>query len=199
MSDEIFKKYLKRNTIIFTVIFILSIIIFPNIYQIHDPISKEKIQILSITPPADFFINLLINNIIASFIIVMSGIAIIEMIPILFMIYNAFYLGEMISELNKPDTFMMILTMIPHGIIEMPTLILSTTFGCYLAYQLKKTTNSKNILEYLRNKNTNINYTVFTYGIKAYILIILPLIILGCVIESGISLYILKLIFNGVS
>ena len=127
----------------------------------------------------------------------MSGVTGLEAIPIIFMIYNAFYLGELISIVNKPDTYIMIYAMTPHAIIEIPTLILVTTFGCYLAYKVKEITQTKHILEYLRKKNVNVNFTVYNYGIKRYIIIILPLIIIGCIIESKISLYILRYIFNG--
>jgi len=175
----------------------LSIFVFPSIYQMHTPKTKDTIRILSITPSSEFFKNLLINNLVASFIIVMIGVLGLESIPILFMMYNAFYIGELVAVVNKPDTYMMIYAMTPHSIIEFPTLILSTTFGCYLAYKLKESTKSRHILEYLRKRNININPIVYEYGIKRYVLIIFPLILIGCIIESGISLYILRYIFNG--
>lgn len=197
MIDNIFKKYLFIVSIIFTITFILSISIFPSIYQIHTPKDKDTVRILSITPPIEFFKTLLINNLIASFIIVMCGVTGLEAIPIIFMMYNAFYLGELISIVNKSDTYMMIYAMAPHAIIELPTLVLATTFGCYLAYKMREVTGSRHIIEYLRNKHTQVNSTVMDYGIKRYFMFIFPLILLGCIVESGISLYILRYIFNG--
>jgi uncharacterized membrane protein SpoIIM required for sporulation len=197
LIDNIFKKYLIIVSIIFIITFILSIFIFPSIYQIQTPKNKDTVRILSITPPSEFFKTILINNIVVSFIILASGVTGLEAIPIIFMIYNAFYLGELIAVVNKPDTYMMIYAMTPHSIIELPTLILVTTFGCYLAYKLRETTKTRHMIEYLRKRNVNINSTIYNYGIKRYILIILPLIIIGCIIESGISLYILRYIFNG--
>jgi len=197
LIDAVFKKYLIIVSIIFTITFVLSIFVFPSIYQIHTPKDKDTVRILSITPPLDFFKTLMINNIIASFIIVMCGVTGLEAIPIIFMVYNAFYLGELIAIVNKPDTYMMIYAMVPHAIIELPTLILATTFGCYLAYKMREVTKSRHIMEYLRNKNTQVNPTVMKYGIKRYFTFIFPLILLGCIVESGISLYILRYIFNG--
>jgi uncharacterized membrane protein SpoIIM required for sporulation len=197
LIDNIFKKYLIVVSVIFIITFILSIFIFPSIYQIQTPKSKDTVRILSITPPSEFFKTILINNLVVSFIILASGVTGLEAIPIIFMIYNAFYLGELIAIVNKPDTYMMIYAMTPHSIIELPTLILVTTFGCYLAYKLREVTKTRHMIEYLRKRDVNINSTIYNYGIKRYILIILPLIIIGCIIESGISLYILRYIFNG--
>lgn len=196
MIDPVFKKYFIITSTIFVIIFLLSIFVFPNIYQMHE-ISRDQVRILSITPPQDFFRNIFINNLVVSFIIVMCGLSGLEAIPIIFLSYNAFYIGELIAALNKPDTYMMIYTIVPHGIIEFPMMIIAATFGCCLAYRLKQSTGTRHVLEYLRKRNVNINKIVYDYGIKKYVIYILPMVIIAAIIESEISLYILRIIFNG--
>jgi len=197
LIDKELKKYFLISFVVFITIFILSIFIFPSIYQIHDPISKDKIKIMSIQDPTNFFTNLLINNLVASFIVIMIGSLGSRIIPLFFLSFNAFYIGELISVVNTQTTYLFIYAMVPHAIIELPTIILTASFGCYLAYKLKNITNSRNIFGYLKSK-TNIYPVIIENGLKPYFTIVVPLIIIGCIIESYVSLYILKAIFNGV-
>jgi len=190
-------KYFIILFILYIVILLLSVFIFPSIYQIHTPMTIDKIHTLTVQTSSDFFIPLLYNNILASFIIVMMGGFGIWMIPPIFLCSNAIYLGSLISSAAKPDTYLYIYAIFPHATIELPTIILATTFGCYFAIKLRDLTGRRNIIQCIRARE-NILQIVFDYGIKPYILVILPLIILGCVIESYVSLYILKAIFNGV-
>jgi len=156
----------------------------------------DKIRIMSIQDPDDKFVSLLTNNMVVSFIIVMIGVMGLEFIPAFYLSFNAFYLGELLATANKPDTIMFIYSIVPHGIIEIPTSILAATFGCYLAYRLRMFTGERNIFGYLRSK-IDITPIIFTHGIKPYVMVILPLIIISCIIESYVSLYIMRIIFNG--
>lgn len=157
----------------------------------------DRIHTLTTQDSSDFFIPLLYNNIIASFIIVMMGGFGIWLIPPIFLCYNAFYLGELISTASKPDTYLYIYAIFPHAIIELPTMILATVFGCYFAIKLRSLTGHRNIIQCIRARE-NILQIIFNYGLKPYFLVILPLIILSCIIESYVSLYILKAMFNGI-
>ena len=162
----------------------------------HPDMTVDKIRIMSIQDLDDKFVSLLINNMVVSFIIVMIGLLGLKIVPAFYLSFNAFYLGELLATANKPDTIMFLYSIVPHGIIEIPTGILAATFGCYLAYRLQVFTGQRNIFGYLRSK-ININPIVFSYGIKPYVMVILPLIIIGCVIEAYVSLYIMRIIFNG--
>jgi uncharacterized membrane protein SpoIIM required for sporulation len=196
---ETLKDYVYISSIIFIIIFIPAIFIIPQIFgNIYKPVSSDELRMNSINSPfTTKFPHLIINNIIISIILIGVGIFGQKLLPSFILSYNTLFIGEGISMLNRPETFGAIYSMIPHGIIEIPTIILCTAFSYRFAYQMQTFTGNKGIIGILSYKEP-INSILYTYAIIPYIKYILPLLILSTFIECTISIYILKAIFNGV-
>lgn len=175
----------------------LGMFIVPNILgNMHDPVTSENLRITSINNPSiDNFIALLIRNIIASFGIICMGIIGYTIFPILYTSFNALYLGEVVNMLNKPSTSLAILSLIPHCLIELPAIILCTCIACNFSQEIQNFTGNKGFIGIITHKE-DAKFTVWKYAILPYIKYILPLIILACIIECTISIYILRALFN---
>ena len=194
-----FKKYFCLVTLIYVIVFLLSIFVFPQLFgNMHEEISADQLRINSINiTPMSAFSKLIVLNVVVSFLILFSGALGTELFPITILAYNAFSFGEVIARINKPDTINMMYSFLPHTTIEIPTIIFCTTFACCYALKIQKLTGNEGIKGVLSYKGS-VTMVILKRLIRPYLLYILPLIIIGCIIESTISLYIMRAIFNGV-
>lgn len=84
-----------------------------------------------------------------------------------------------VSSLNGTGLFSVFVGVIPHGIFEIPALILSMTLGIYLC---------KEIIVKLLGKRKEVKFSsVFSNITRIYIFIIFPFIILAGFIEAFIT------------
>jgi uncharacterized membrane protein SpoIIM required for sporulation len=195
MIDKNLKKYFYIVTCLYISIFILSIISVLFIDNIHGTISSEELRMSSINITiTSSLLALLPRNILISFLIMLSGLLGYELIPLFMLAYNAYDFGQIIAMINKPETINMVYVFLPHCLIEMPTLFLCTTFACNFALYMRMQYGG--IINIIKSKE-NINPVFMKYLIKPYFFYILPLVVLGCIIESTISLHIMRLLFNG--
>jgi len=114
---------------------------------------------------------ILFNNVRSSIMIILSGFFFIS-IPLLAM--NGYFIGTAISLSGKP-LGIALLSLVPHGIFEIPALLLSVALGTLISARwLHKPHNFKKML----------GQTVRFYG-----KIILPLLIIAAIIESVLILF----------
>lgn len=190
------KRYFYLTTFIYIAIFLLSIFVFPQLFgNIHGDISADQLRLgaLNLTPMSAFT-RLIVGNILVSFVIIISGTLGLEIIPISILVWNAFNFGEIIAMVNKPDTINAIYSFFPHAIFELPATLLVTTFACYYALKMREHTGNKGVIEILKYKGP-ITIILHKHVLKPYVLYILPLIIIGCIVESTISIYMMRAIF----
>jgi len=80
--------------------------------------------------------SILYNNIIASFIFLSSGI-IVGIPPLIAVAFNGFFIGYVAFNTTQSQGIVFTLaTILPHGIIEIPTIILSAAMGVGIGYQI---------------------------------------------------------------
>ena len=195
MIDQNLQKYFYIVTCLYILIFILSIISAPTLGNSYGVISPEKLKLNTINNTVESsLLSLLPRNILISMLIILTGLLGYKLIPLSILAYNAYDFGQIIAAINKPDTINMIYVYFPHAMIEIPAIILCTAFACNFAITMRGRFGG--MINILKSKE-NINPILIKYLIKPYFYYVFPLIILGCIIESTISLYIMKLIFNG--
>jgi len=196
--EESLKKYIYISTFIYIVVLIISIFILPSIFgNIYGNISSEQLRINSINnSELPLLQTLLIRNIMVSCLIIFLGVIGSEILPLAILTWNAISFGEILNALNKPETINAIYFLLPHSIIELPATILCTAFACNFALKMRNTSGNNGVIGVLIYKGS-INKVLTEYLVKPYIYYILPMIIVGCIIESTISLYIMRAIFNG--
>lgn len=158
------------NYFIFSLVlfFLFSIIgiIFPHILEdkIIELIKSliDKTDGLNIL---ELFIFITSNNIQVSFFGMILGIF-LGIIPTLTLIVNGYVLGFVLNKSIASEGIFIIWRLFPHGIFEIPAVLISTSLG------IKIGTNFKNI-----KKN-------FKSSLRIFILIVIPLLVIAGIIES---------------
>ncbi|MFH2112545.1 MAG: stage II sporulation protein M [Candidatus Bathyarchaeota archaeon] len=126
----------------------------------------------------ELFSAILTNNVIASFIFLASGV-VAGVPPLLFIVLNGFFLGwiaySAAAELGLGFIFM---TLLPHGVIEIPAITLCAAMGVGLGYQ---------IINKLRRREGLQRYVMDSLNV--FITRIIPLLILAALIETGLIIF----------
>lgn len=197
--EESLTNYIIISSIIFTIMLLLGIFVIPNIFgNYYKDVSPEELRINSLNNPIEKALpRLLLNNIIVSMMLVSFGLLGNKLLPSIFLGYNALMIGENINMLSRPETFPVLYSILPHGIIEIPAIILCTAFSYKFAYSISNLTGNRGFVHLITSKES-INNVVYKNAIIPYFKYIFPLIVISVVIECTISIYILRAIFNGV-
>ena len=82
------------------------------------------------------FTAILYNNVVASFIFLASGVF-VGIPPLMFMAFNGYFVGYVsFNAAQAQGMGFVFATILPHGVIEIPTILLSASMGVGLGYQL---------------------------------------------------------------
>lgn len=177
-------KYIAVSTILF-VLFFMSGFIF--IYSVSDEILqpvleqiKKWIEELIKTTEGFGFIEMwwfiFINNSTISFISIFSGFF-LSLVPIFLLVSNGFVVGLMSSLVTNEAGFLSIWRLFPHGIFEIPAVIISFALGIkFGSFLFNK--NPKKQLVYL-----------FKNSLRVFIFIIIPLLVLASIIEAALIIF----------
>jgi stage II sporulation protein M len=134
--------------------------------------------------PFSMMILILFNNSVKCFIIVLLGV-LLGIVPIIFVTVNGFIIGATIFEvktlLGLPFALMVLL---PHGIIETPSFLISCAIGFHLGNELLSRIKGKGEIG-----------IEFKTGMKFFLLRILPLLFLAAFVESYVTPFIINLLF----
>ncbi len=123
------------------------------------------------------------NNAIKSFLLVFSGV-IFGIIPVLFVAYNGYIIGIVIVIAGgERGIGNVLLSLLPHGIFEIPAVILSGALGMWLGSAM---------LEKLRGKEGDIGKRM-SYSLRIFVRIVIPMLFIASFIETFISPYISSL------
>lgn len=122
------------------------------------------------------FLFIFLNNSIKAFFIVFLGIF-FGVIPLMFIFINGEIIGLIVSIMQKEIGLkFVILLMLPHGILEIPAIILSAGYGLWLGYLLYRKLRFKDLIRpHLR------------YAMRKYFSLILPLLFLAAIIETIVT------------
>ena len=123
-----------------SIVFIFSI--FAG-YSLGDSVSASSFEgVLSNIPDPnesssfEMFAAILYNNVFASFLFVISG-ALMGIPPLIFMAFNGFFIGFISWNAAQVQGIMFVLaTILPHGVIEIPSILLSASMGVGFGYQI---------------------------------------------------------------
>ncbi|MDK2795597.1 MAG: stage sporulation protein [Archaeoglobaceae archaeon] len=144
---------------------------FPDVAQEQIKSLEEFLKDLTLeSSPFSIFALILINNSIKSFIAMILGIF-FGIVPLFFLFANGLIIGffaKLIGE--KIGLFHFLLLLLPHGILEIPAVILACSYGFWLGIEFAK--SRKNIAEKL------------SFAIGRYLKIVLPMLIIAAMIET---------------
>lgn len=136
---------------------------------------NEMSFILNAGPVAIFFI-ILINNSVKTFLFMLSGF-LFGLPPFLLLAFNGIFLGIVANIVSKSEGWRFLLAgIIPHGIFEIPAIILSMNYGLWLGHGFYRKLRFK---EPFREK--------LSVAIRFFSRIILPLLIIAAIVEAFIT------------
>ncbi len=170
--------------LVVTVVFILSLIIGlivsvrnPGLSENYLETFKQSLGWIKTLNPLIIMFVIFLNNAIKSLIALILGIG-LGIIPILFVAGNGIIIG-MLAEIvsRQRGTFFVIASTLPHGIIEVPMILISTGIGLRLGY---------NMYLSLIGKKVDMKQEL-TQGIGFYIRVIAPLLFVAAAIETFVT------------
>jgi stage II sporulation protein M len=117
------------------------------------------------------------NNVLKSLIALLLGLG-FGIIPLLFVISNGFIIGILVALAGSTRGLLFVAAaLLPHGVIEVPMILLSAAIGLRLGHAVFST---------LRKEKVDIIYE-FKRGVVFYLRWIMPLLLLSAVVESFIT------------
>mgnify|MGYP005762275987 FL=1 len=124
------------------------------------------------------FFALLFNNIRASALMAILGIIPFLFLPAIILGYNAVIIGIAcaFSMAMGTGVSFLVLALLPHGIFEIPALILSAALGIYLCKELVKKLVGRSRLASFSG--------VFLSMLRFYLCVILPLLVVAALVET---------------
>ena len=183
---------LKKCTVLVTAIFLVSVVsgylyADSNPYEsamVMQELSGELGWITDLDPVLILF-AIFLNNAIKSFLVIVLGVLVI--IPIMFIVLNGYILGIVMCESARIEGPVFVAAAIlPHGIIELPMVLLSaalgTRIGMLLLLRISGKISTEEILSTLK------------WSISFYFRWILPLLFVAAVIETFITPAVLRIL-----
>jgi stage II sporulation protein M len=135
---------------------------------------QELIQLTSGMNSFELTAYIIYNNIKSALLAIIFGIF-FGVIPIAIIVMNGYILGFISSKAAAMEGILILWKLLPHGIFEIPAVLLSTAIGLKLGLFLF-TYRGKNKLKEFKNWTIN--------SLKVFIFIIVPLLILAGIIEG---------------
>lgn len=175
---------LRKYILIMFVVFFFSIsigiltsIINPELSDNYFEMFEKSFSWIKTLNP--FFIMFLIflNNAVKSFLALILGVG-LGIIPLIFVAINGAILGMLADVVSKQQgTLFVIAAILPHGIIEVPTILISAGIGLRLGYGM-----------YLSLQGMEVDIKrELKRGIRFYIKVILPLLFVAAVVETLVT------------
>jgi len=176
---------LKKCIILVTAIFVVSVIS-GCMYAVSNPyesamvmqeLSSELGWIMDLDPILISFV-IFLNNAIKSFLAIVLGALVI--VPIMFIMFNGYILGIVMCESARIEGPLYVAAAIlPHGIIELPMVLLSAALGMRIGMMV--------LLRITGKISTEEILSTLKWSISFYFRWILPLLFVAAVIETFIT------------
>ena len=168
-------------------LFLLTLLLFSSSltigYALGDRLPGDPLEILRrILPGVEemtllhLFLFIAANNLAKSLLWMLLGL-LFSLPPIIFTIINGFYLGWASHTFaEKMGPLLTLISLAPHGVIELPTILLSSAAGLALGYQaINRLRGRGSLLGELRR------------ALSLYVHRIAPLLIIAAVIEASLT------------
>jgi stage II sporulation protein M len=162
-----------------TIVFFFSI--FAG-YALGDQTSPQSFEgVLSNIPDPteassiEMFTAILYNNVVASFLFVLSGF-LVGIPPLIFMAFNGFFIGYISWNVAQTQGLLFVIaTILRHGIIEIPSILLSAAMGMGLGFK---------IIHRLMRREGLQKYVSETFSV--FVKRIVPLLVFAAGIETAL-------------
>ncbi len=137
---------------------------------------KEEIAFIGDLNQIEIFFLIFLNNSVKAFFMMLLG-TLFGIIPVLFILLNGYAIGIVISAtIAEIGAISILLGILPHGIFEIPAILIAAGYGVWLGEMFSKKLKSKTpFVPHLK------------IVLKKYMKIILPIIAISALIEVFIT------------
>ncbi len=183
-SDMQYVRTLRNYFLTIIVIFIISLAAgycYPLYFPAEATASLEDIsrmfEWITTLHPVLIMLAIFANNVLKSFAALLLGLG-FGIIPVLFVASNGFIVGLVVNLSSKTEGLLFIAAaIVPHGIIEIPMILLSAAIGLRLGYLM---------FSVIKGETIDIKYEV-RKSVMFYLRWIMPLLFLSALIECFIT------------
>lgn len=138
---------------------------------------KEMFGWITVLDPFERMVAIFKNNAINSLLALVLGL-VFGIVPLLIVAINGFFLGMVSLVFSKQTSIpFVIAAILPHGIIELPMVLVSAGIGLRLGHE---------VYHYFRGVRTDLKEE-FKVGIWFFVRFIVPLLFIASVIESYVT------------
>lgn len=164
---------------LFSLILFLIIAILGSIFPIffEEQITKlieELIKLTSEMNTLELISFIIFNNMKSAFFAMILGIF-LGIVPVGVIVVNAYVLGFVANKTVASENILVLWRLLPHGILEIPAVLLSTALGLKLGFFF---------LNYHGPNKTKTFFNLLKTSLKAFLLIIIPLLVIAGIIEG---------------
>ena len=125
------------------------------------------------------FYNILVHNVIASILILLSGV-LFGIVPIFSMGTNGFFLGVIYRHAAELAGYSKAAIMIlPHGVFVIPALLLAASYGLWLGVMT---------VQRMRGKESTLLRFQIEHAFRRYFAVVFPLLVVAAAIETALIL-----------
>ncbi len=169
-------KILKQNKKLFLILLSVFIICFiagllyPNLLaKYQQELTKYIINMVEGKSPLEITLFIIFNNLRSSFLAILFGF-LFAIVPAITLVFNGYFAGAVSAKaIEKAGSSLILFNLLPHGIFEIPAIILAITMGVRIGIN---TVQNKDIKQSYKDA-----FLIFLY-------IILPLLVIAGIIEG---------------
>jgi stage II sporulation protein M len=144
--------------------------------------AAQQVSFIGELTPAGIFLFIALNNSVKAFFMMLMGI-LWGVIPVLFILLNGYAIGIVVSvAIVETGLIPIILGTFPHGILEIPAVLLAASYGVWLGEMFSKK---------IRKKNTEFSVNVKN-AFGKFMKVVLPILIIAAFIETFATSWILN-------
>lgn len=156
----------------------LAIILSPETAALLQDLLKQFARMFQGMPKLQLAAAIFFNNSLKTLLAILLG-PLLGLAPVIFLIVNGAILGAVIPfAVESKGVWSSIMTIVPHGIFELPAIFLGTSIGIRLGLHP---------LWRLRGKARTTLFSELGQGLRIYVSVILPLLLLAAAIEVFVT------------
>ena len=174
------RKYILAVTLIFILFLITGILVSitnPEKSTYYIELFKKTFGWITQLDPFERMLAIFKNNAINSLLALVLGIG-LGFVPFFLIAVNGLFLGMVAETFSTEKGIVFVLAAIlPHGIIELPMVLLSAAIGIRLGYEMYR---------FLKGERTDLKLE-FKKGLRFYLVRVAPLFFVAAIIESYVT------------
>jgi stage II sporulation protein M len=175
------RPYLTASVLLFTAGIVIGLMIvssFPGLGDYFEQTISAFVKTFAGLPRLKLAAAIFLNNAVKTLLAIFLG-TIVGVIPVCFLLANGVALGIAWSlSANSRGIWFSLLSIVPHGVLELPAVFLGTSIGLMIGVQALKQLTGKS--------NTNISAEL-VQGLRYFCTVILPLLLVAALVEAFVT------------